>query len=336
MIFVKPSHYDDDGYVIQWRRPPFRRGTASPASTGFWPHAPRKRARPDVDIAIEAYDECNTVIDVGVGCGFAPRGGGFVALVGVQSKSVSARLDLGRQSVRHRRRRRDAAASTSSAACRCCQIAAGPDRGAGLSASPCSPAKPRRTDVRSLRDLDRGAAQPVYNFLNDCPTSRLGGIPICRRDVVGRSSAVHASFDAGRGCIRSSAASAPSSTSKAANRAIAALTTSRRSCAPITRGHQPFLRYRRQFRPQPQLGGDPRSVDRASGAEGFTIRSYFRSTRCATGSPNFIEKAKRGPAATRCSSGGERQSGIAVRARRSARTRSGNIGSCCRRGESRR
>ena len=65
--------------------------------------------------------------------------------------------------------------------------------------------------------------------------------------------------------VRSSARSAPSSTCRAASRATARRTTSRRSSAPTpTQGITQVLRHRRQFRPQQELGADPRPADRAA------------------------------------------------------------------------
>src|SRR4051794_23513732 len=64
IVLIKPSHYDEDGYVIQWWRSlvPSNslasvHGLLSECHTG-------KALGPDIDIDVEAYDECNTVISV--------------------------------------------------------------------------------------------------------------------------------------------------------------------------------------------------------------------------------------------------------------------------------
>ena len=58
----------------------------------------RRALGPDVDIEIEAYDECNTVIDVkGTIRAIRAAGAGFVGLVGVQSNQFPRALDLARQ-----------------------------------------------------------------------------------------------------------------------------------------------------------------------------------------------------------------------------------------------
>jgi hypothetical protein len=51
-----------------------------------------------------------------------------------------------------------------------------------------------------LRDLDQGAALPVYNYLHDLPDMAEAITPILPRPVVERVSGHYASFDAGRGC----------------------------------------------------------------------------------------------------------------------------------------
>ena len=58
-VLIKPSHYDDDGYPIQWLR------SAIPSNTlaclhGLAEDAQRRQVLgPDVDIALDAYDETN-------------------------------------------------------------------------------------------------------------------------------------------------------------------------------------------------------------------------------------------------------------------------------------
>ena len=63
LFLIKPSHYDDDGYVIQWSVPRSRR-TRWPASTALR-LTPRsgKCLGEDVAIDITAIDETNTRIE---------------------------------------------------------------------------------------------------------------------------------------------------------------------------------------------------------------------------------------------------------------------------------
>src|SRR3954447_26149727 len=86
LILLKPSHYDRDGYVIQWLRSTIPSNSLA-SVYGLLEECTRDQVLgPDVDIEIEAYDECNTVIDVpGAVRRIKAAGAGFVGLVGVQS-----------------------------------------------------------------------------------------------------------------------------------------------------------------------------------------------------------------------------------------------------------
>ena len=64
IFLIKPSHYDDDGYVIQWRLSTIPSNSLA-SVYGLLAECAKERALgPDVDIEIDACDECNTVIDV--------------------------------------------------------------------------------------------------------------------------------------------------------------------------------------------------------------------------------------------------------------------------------
>ena len=64
VILIKPSHYDADGYVIQWWRSLVPSNSLASMYGLMAECAAAKSLGDDVDIDIEAYDECNTVIDV--------------------------------------------------------------------------------------------------------------------------------------------------------------------------------------------------------------------------------------------------------------------------------
>jgi hypothetical protein len=64
VVLVKPSHYDDDGYVIRWYRSPM--SANSPASVyGLIDDCARRQILgPDIDIDILAIAETNTRVRV--------------------------------------------------------------------------------------------------------------------------------------------------------------------------------------------------------------------------------------------------------------------------------
>ncbi|HKI14410.1 MAG TPA: radical SAM protein, partial [Roseiarcus sp.] len=97
IVLIKPSHYDDGGYVIQWRRSTIPSNSLASVHGLLHECAEERVLGADVDIEIEAYDECNTIIDIP---GISKRilsDSGFVALVGVQSNQFPRALDIGRQ-----------------------------------------------------------------------------------------------------------------------------------------------------------------------------------------------------------------------------------------------
>ncbi len=64
VVLIKPSHYDKDGYVIQWRRSTLPSNSLA-SVYGLVEQCARERVLgPDIDIEIEACDECNTVVNV--------------------------------------------------------------------------------------------------------------------------------------------------------------------------------------------------------------------------------------------------------------------------------
>ena len=85
LVLVKPSHYDDDGYVIQW----FRSAIPSNSLAALYglarDCAERNVLGPDVDLTIHSYDETNTRIrPEKLARMIEKAGSGVVFLVGVQ------------------------------------------------------------------------------------------------------------------------------------------------------------------------------------------------------------------------------------------------------------
>ena len=62
LLLVKPSHYDDDGYVIQWLRSPVPSNSLAALYGLAKDCADRRVLGDDVDIDIHAFDEINTRI----------------------------------------------------------------------------------------------------------------------------------------------------------------------------------------------------------------------------------------------------------------------------------
>ena len=97
IALIKPSHYDDDGYVIQWRRSTIPSNSLASVYGLLLECAEARVLGPDVDIEFEIYDECNTIVDFPAISKRILADGGMVALVGVQSNQFPRALDIGRQ-----------------------------------------------------------------------------------------------------------------------------------------------------------------------------------------------------------------------------------------------
>jgi hypothetical protein len=200
IILIKPAHYDADGYVIQWWRSTMPSNSLASIYALLAECAEERVLGPDVDIEIEACDECNTVIDVRRTIRkLRDAGGGFVGLIGVQSNQYPRALDLARQF----------------------RAAGLPVVIGGFHVSGCLSMLPKLpADLQAaldmgvtlfagegerrmgdlVRDIAAGTHKPLYNFLNDMPGLEEATIPFLPSPVVRRVAGHYTSFDAGRGC----------------------------------------------------------------------------------------------------------------------------------------
>ena len=201
LILVKPSHYDDDGYVIRWWRPMIPSNSLAALYGLAADCAERKVLGPDVAIDIMAIDETNTRIDFPALLRRLAQHANFglVALVGVQSNQYPRALDIARPF-------RDAGIPVAIGgfhvsgciamlegmavdldACRKMGIAMFAGEAEG------------RLDT-VLRDAAGGRLEPIYNFMDDLPG--IGGMPVpfLPKENVARTLGLSTSFDAGRGC----------------------------------------------------------------------------------------------------------------------------------------
>src|ERR1043165_4440920 len=86
LVLIKPSHYDDDGYVIQWFRSAIPSNSLACLYGLAMECAELKTLGPDVELEIHAFDETNTVVKIDrIAKLIEPADEGMVMLVGVQS-----------------------------------------------------------------------------------------------------------------------------------------------------------------------------------------------------------------------------------------------------------
>ncbi len=198
VVLIKPSHYDHDGYVIQWLRSTLPSNSLASAY-GLIKQCARDRVLgPDVDVEIEACDECNTIVDVKAAARrIRAAGGGMVGLVGVQSNQYPRALDLGRQfralGVPVIIGGFHVSGCISMLPTLPVDLQEALDLGIHLFAGE---AEGRMAEV--VRDVASGNAKPIYNYLSDMPEMAAAVYPILPREVVTRVAGHYSSFDAGR------------------------------------------------------------------------------------------------------------------------------------------
>src|SRR5215470_13877899 len=98
LILIKPSHYDADGYVVQWLRSTMPSNSLAAVYSLALGAASRDILGPDLPIDVSAIDETNTRVRPDrIAKLIADNGGhGLVGLVGVQSNEFPRALDISR------------------------------------------------------------------------------------------------------------------------------------------------------------------------------------------------------------------------------------------------
>ena len=95
LVLIKPSHYDDDGYVIQWLRSSIPSNTLAALYGLVLDCAKRHVLGEDVELVVEPYDETNTVLPIQkIIQSIQEAGNGLVGFVGVQTNQFPHAVDL--------------------------------------------------------------------------------------------------------------------------------------------------------------------------------------------------------------------------------------------------
>jgi radical SAM superfamily enzyme YgiQ (UPF0313 family) len=197
---IKPSHYDDDGYVIQWLRAFIPSNSLACLYALAHAAGQRRILGEQVDIVVNAYDESDTVIPVSSIIRRIQSGGGrgLVLLAGVQTNQFPRAVDLARQF-------REAGIPV---------VIGGFHVSGCLAMLPEMPAELRALQEQGitlfageaegrmdllLADAWHQRLQPVYNFMKDLPDLRGQEMPILPPEAMHRGKTT-VTFDAGRGC----------------------------------------------------------------------------------------------------------------------------------------
>ena len=201
-VMIKPSHYDDDGYPIQWWR------SAIPSNTlaclnGLAEDAQRRAALgPNVVLHLHTYDETNRRVRPDRIIRMIRRAGGkaLIGFVGVQSNQFPRAVDLARPFLQ----------------------AGLPVCIGGFHISGCMAMLPEMPmEMRAaqamgisffageaedgrldavLRDAYNGKLKPIYNHMSDLPSLEGQPAPMLPKKIVKRTSGNISSLDLGRGC----------------------------------------------------------------------------------------------------------------------------------------
>jgi radical SAM superfamily enzyme YgiQ (UPF0313 family) len=200
LVLVKPSHYDDDGYVIQWLRSAIPSNSLAALYGLARDCAERRVLGEGVELEIHTFDETNTRIrPERMARMVEEAGAGMVMMVGVQSNQFPRALDLARPL----RARGIQVAIGGFHVSGVLSMLNGVDAGLaeakamGISVF-AGEAEGRLEDV--LRDAVAGALKPLYNFMNDLPGIAGAPIPLITALRAWRTAGGLTSFDAGRGC----------------------------------------------------------------------------------------------------------------------------------------
>jgi Radical SAM superfamily len=201
LILIKPSHYDDDGYVIRWWRAMIPSNSLAALYGIAADCAKRQVLGEDVAIDIEAIDETNTRVDVPALLARFKRHGnlGLVALVGVQTNQYPRALDIARPF-------RDAGIPVAMGGFHvsgCLSMldgrAVGLDACRSLGVAMFAGEAEGRLDT-VLCDAANGQLASEYNFVNDLPALDGTPVPYLPKRYLKRTLGLSTTFDAGRGC----------------------------------------------------------------------------------------------------------------------------------------
>jgi hypothetical protein len=202
LVLIKPSHYDADGYVIQWARSSIPSNSLASVYALAADAAQRQVLGPDIAIDISATDETNSRVRINDIIAQFKRHDGFgmVGLVGVQSNQFPRALDLARPL-------RQAGIPVviggfHVSGCMAMlpemqadmQVAL--DMGCSLFAGE---AEDGRID-KVLQDAAHRTLAPIYNYMADLPALESSPTPYLPPHVLKRTLDHYGSFDAGRGC----------------------------------------------------------------------------------------------------------------------------------------
>ncbi|MEY2563055.1 MAG: hypothetical protein QOH88_1248 [Verrucomicrobiota bacterium] len=200
LVLVKPSHYDDDGYVIQWLRSTIPSNSLAALYGLARDCKQRYVLGDDVEIEVHPFDETNTRIrPKRIVRMIEEAGAGMVMFVGVQSNQFPHTLDLAKPllagGVQVAIGGFHVSGTMSMLGGNDADVHRAKAMGISLFAGE---AEGRLEQV--LQDAYAKKLKPLYNYMADLPGIEGAPIPLISSVRAARTAGHVTSFDAGRGC----------------------------------------------------------------------------------------------------------------------------------------
>jgi hypothetical protein len=199
-VLIKPSHYDDEGYVIQWFRSSIPSNSLAVLYGLALDCAERKVLGADVDLDIHAFDETNSRIRPGqIASLLEGADAGMVMLVGVQSNQFPRALDIAaplrQRGIMVAIGGFHVSGTISMLAERDPDVRRAQEMGISLFAG-----EAEGRLERVLCDAAERKLEPLYNFMDDLPDLEGAAMPLLPAERVKLTAGATTSLDAGRGC----------------------------------------------------------------------------------------------------------------------------------------
>jgi Radical SAM superfamily len=202
LVLIKPSHYDADGYVVQWLRSTMPSNSLAALYSLARGAVDCQVLGPDLPIDVAAIDETNTrVRPRDIAKRIARNGGlGLVGLIGVQSNEFPRALDIARPLRAAGVQVMIGGFHVSGCLAMLSEIQADIKVAQELGISIFAGEAEEGFD-EVLQDASRCELRPIYNHMKVLPSiSNVPSPPFLPVDFVNRTVGNVTSFDAGRGC----------------------------------------------------------------------------------------------------------------------------------------
>ena len=201
-VMIKPSHYDDNGYPIQWYRSGIPANTLAALNGLAVDSRSRNVLGPDVEMVFSIYDETNIRIrPQKIAAELRRRGGkALIGFVGVQSNQFPRAMDLAKQFLAEGLPVAIGGFHVSGCISMLAELPVEIRHAQELGISIVAGESEDGGLDEVLRDAYAGTLKPLYNRMKNLPALEGQPVPMLPTEVVRRTEGARSSFDLGRGC----------------------------------------------------------------------------------------------------------------------------------------